>query len=316
MRNLNGILFVTAAFCLLFLNDALGEVQQGPKFAGEFFGIKVPQENYFFVKGVVMVFGNKFGSTPATSEEEEKIIWDQLLLSYEAFRRGVMVSEEEVEREVARMLQAEKIGFDWKVDKEAYQRWLKDKANESPELFENQMRHMLQLQKLREQVMNGIEPPVSGKEALQEFLNEHNSLNVEIVQFAKKKDADNFYRKVKKGSKVWDEEKNRRPDDFKRMGLVSTEFLMDQWKFPKEDVYKMMAMKKGQTYPAFPIYSGYAVCRIIETRPANRKDFARFKDSYYEQIRRRKKYEGLDRWFESLKKQSNIKIYKEVSKDG
>lgn len=327
MRHHNGILFVVAACCCIFFNDALSQAQQEqkqePKFAGELFGIRVPADNYFFVKGVVMVFGNKFGEAPATPEEEEKIIWDQLLLSYEAFRRGVIIDQEEVEEEVAKIVEAEKAAFDWKTDKESYQKWLKEKVNESPELFENQIRHLLQLQKLRRQVMDGIEPRVTAKEARQEFMNEHNSLNVEIVQFGEKKDADKFYGKVKKGPKAWDEEKNKRPNDFKRMGLVSTEFLMDLWKFPKEDVYKMMAMKKDRMYPPFPIYSGlptgqagYAVCRIIETRPANKKDFSKFKDSFYEQIRRKKKNEGLNQWLENLKKQANIKIYKEVSENG
>ena len=36
----------------------------------------------------------------------------------------------------------------------------------------------------------------------------------------------------------------------------------------------------------------------------------RIKESYYEQIRIRRKYEGLDEWFGNLKKQAKIEVYK------
>lgn len=287
----------------------LPRVPPEQKFVGEFFEVKVSLENYSFVKGCLMVFGNKFGASPKTPQEEEKVIWDQLLLSYEAFRRGVVINQEEVDREVDKILQAEKTSFDRKMDKAAYEKWVKDKVNASWELFENQIRHFLQIEKLRQQIMNGIEPPVTRKEAFEEFLNEHNSLDVEMIKFADKKAADSFYLAARGQQKLWDEEKNKRPNDFKRIGLVSWEFLLDIWKFPKDDLEKMLTMEKLRIHQAFPIYNGYAVCRIMETRPANKKDFERFKDYYYEQVRGRKKNNDLDLWFENLKKQAKIKIY-------
>ncbi len=250
------LLFLFApAFCQEVSKGAqapIQELRQKPKFVGEFFEVKVSLENYYFVKGCLMVFGNKFGPSPKTKEEEEKIIWDQLLLSYEAFRRGVVINQEEVDREVEKILQAEKVGFGGKTDKAVYEKWVKDKVNASPELFENQIRHFLQIEKLRQQVMNGIEPPVTRNEAFEEFLNEHNSLDVEIVQFAGKKEADNFFLAARGEQKFWDEEKNKRPNDFKHIGLVSCEFLLDIWKFPKDDLDKMLKLEKLRIYRAFP----------------------------------------------------------------
>ena len=51
-------------------------------------------------------------------------------------------------------------------------------------IFENQIRHLLQIQKLRQQVMDSITPSVSLNEAKQEFRNEYNSLSLEVVEFA------------------------------------------------------------------------------------------------------------------------------------
>lgn len=290
--------------------------KQEPKYVGIFFDIQVPIENYYFIKGVIAVFGNKFGPQPQNEQEKETIIWDQLLLSYEAFRRGITVNQEEVDQEITKILQTDKVDFDWKNNKEAYERWVKEKVNVSTALFENQLRYLLQLQKLREQVMESIEPQVTEKEAYQEFLNEHNSLSVELVQFDEKKDADRFYKNAKANPKLWDEEKNKRPNDFKRPGFIALEFLIDIWRFSKDAVYKMMKMKAGEVHPAAPIYKGWGVFRVLDKRPANTAEFKRFKDSYYGQIRTRKKYDGLSEWFESLKKQANITIYKEGRENG
>ncbi|TAN60431.1 hypothetical protein EPN16_05400 [bacterium] len=287
-------------------------VNEEERFAGRFFDVQVPRSNYLFVKGVLTIFGTRGGPQPATPEEEEMAVWDELLLSYEAFRRGIQVNQDEVNAEIGRMFQEEKAGFDWKTDKDAYEKWLKEKAGVTAELFENQIRHLLQIQNLRQRIMDDIVPDVSKREAFQEFLNEHNSLNVELAEFGEKKAAEEFYKKAIRDPGLWDEERGRRPKDFKQIGLVSLEFLMDIWRFPKDAVYGMMKMKKNTLHPPEPIYKGYGVFKVLETRPASDKDFSKIRDSYYEQIKIRKKYKGLGEWFENLKKQSNIIIYPKI----
>ncbi len=317
-----GVLFVgIVLFSRLFVTSLRGEelknqppVQAEPQtvFAGRIFEAQVPLDNYLFVKGVISVFGNKFGSPPANEEEEERLVWDQLLLSYEAFRRGVTVNQEEVEEEVKKILQAQEADFDFKSDATAYEKWVKEKVNASAVIFENQIRHLLQIQKLRQQVMDAIEPRVSEAEARQEFLNEYNSLSVELVEFADLKEAQDFYNKAKARPGFWDEEKAGNTREFRRPGFVALEFLMDIWKFPKEALYKMIRLKPGSVYSPVAIYKGYAAAKVLETRPADEKEFEkpRIKESYYEQIRIRGKYEGLDKWFEDLRKQANVEVYK------
>ena len=282
------------------------------EYVGKFFDLEVPAENYVFIKGGLVLFGNKFGAMPKSLEEEEDCIWEQLLLSYEAHRRGIIVVQEEINNEVQNTLQADKVAFDWRKDKEAYEKWIKEKTNASSVLFENLIRHNLQIQKLREQVMESLTVTVSEKEARQEFLNEHNAISVELVEFSRKKEAQAFYVAAKANPKFWEQEKDKRPADFRRPGFVSLEFLMDIWMFPKDDLYRMIRMNIGSFYPPIHIYKGYGVCRILEVRPAETKEFKGLKDSYYAQLRERKKYAGLGEWFEGLKRQAKIIRYKKT----
>ncbi len=308
----------TVLFSPGFLDNAAAHDEPQTVFAGRIFEAQVPLDNYLFVKGALSVFGNKFGSPPANKEEEERYVWDQLLLSYEAFRRGVTVNQEEVEEEVRKILQADAAAFDFKSDAPAYEEWVKEKVNASVVIFENQIRHLLQIQKLRQQVMDSIAPSVSLNEAKQEFLNEYNSLSLEVAEFADLKEAAGFYDKVKRNPKPWDEEKDKKVKEFRRPGFVALEFLMDIWKFPKEALYKMIRLKPGSIYPPVPIYKGYGVSKVLETRLADDMEFEKpnIKESYYEQIRIRRKYEGLDKWFEDLKKQADIEVYKQIKEEG
>lgn len=308
----------TVLFSPVFLNNAAAQDEPQGVFAGRIFDAQVPLDNYLFVKGVLSVFGNKFGSPPANEEEEARYVWDQLLLSYEAFRRGVTVNQEEVEEEVRKILQADAAAFDFKSDALAYEEWVKKKVNASVVIFENQIRHLLQIQKLRQRVMDSIAPSVSLNEAKQEFLNEYNSLSLEVAEFADLKEASGFYEKTRRSSKSWDEEKDKKVNEFRRPGFVALEFLMDIWKFPKEALYKMIRLKPGSIYPPVHIYKGYGVAKVLEVRQADDMEFEKpkIKESYYEQIRIRRKYEGLDKWFEDLKKQADIEVYKQIKEEG
>jgi hypothetical protein len=309
-------IFISGFFLWLIsspvLNSVQAQIELKPKeeLAGEFFGTPVPMSNYNFVKSVLMVFGNKWGPQPKDSQEWEDCIWQDLVLSYEAFRRNIQVSPQEIDTEVENTLSGEKVDFDWKKDKEAYARWLKEKLQGTPELFENQLKHLIQLQKLRKQVMDSFQPQATEEEAFQEFLNEYNTLSVELVQFDEEKKAQEFYDLAKTNPQSWEEEKGKRPKDFVRPGFVSLEFLMDLWGFPKGAAYKMMKMEIGEFYPPAPIYKGFGVFKILEKRIADEAKYPQRKESYYEQIRSKKRYEGFEQWVKDLKQRASIRVYK------
>lgn len=286
---------------------------ENPRFAGQFFDVLVPIENYSFARSVLVVFGNKFGGQPRTPEEFDDCVWDHLLYSYEAFRRGIVVQREEIDKEIDDIMKSGGADFDWKKDKEAYAKWIKAKTNEPAELFENQIKHLLEIQKVRDRVMAEIEPAVTNKEAYQAFLDEQNHLGVELVEFAKKKDAIGFYQKAGANPGFWEEEKAMTPKNFKSLDAVTLIFLMDLWKFPRSAVYEMMRMKKGEIHGPSPIYRGYGVFKILGQRHADTSQYKNGKAAYFEKIKARKRYEGLGKWFENLK--SEAKIIKNYNKE-
>lgn len=300
-------------FILFFLKPGFSEeaLKKTPRYVGEFFGVKVPEKNHFFIKSALTVFGNRFGAPPKNAEEEEKCVWDQLLLSFEAFRRGIDVEQADVDAEVLKILQAGNVSFDKAKDSAAYEKWVNENTGEPARVLEEQIRHLLQIEKLRAQVMGSVNASVTIEEARQAFMDERSALGLEFVRFAEEKEAEKFYDSVKKNPRLWDEEKEKRPGDFKGMGAVSLVFLMDIWRIPRVAIDKMMRMKQGSVYPPIEVYGDYAVFKVLEQRSADRPDFSKAKAYYFAKVKRRKEYEGLNRWFEDLKKEADIKIYKE-----
>jgi len=319
-------IFLQLLVCVCFVTPVFSAEQKHPvvkqkvanqdklkpeEFAGELFGVPVPMQNYYFIANTATIFGIGQGQQPKNDQEKQDYIWDQLLLSFESFRRNIEVTPEEVDKEVGKIIALEKAGVDKKIDKAAYEKWVKQKTNEPSEAFENQIRHLLQVQKLRQQVMDSISPAVTDEEARQKFLDQRNTLSVELAQFDSKPKAEEFYKQARRNKDFWEKEKKSRPQDFKRPGFVSLEFLMDIWKFPRTAVFKMMKLKAGDIYAPEPVYQGFAVFKILEIKPANDKEFAeKVKESYYEQIKGRKKFDGMNDWFNKLKSQANIKINK------
>ena len=181
------------------LNRLVKDIKpEDSKIAGELFGIPVPLGNYYFAKRVVMTFSAPWRGTPKTQDELEDLVWQELLFSFEAFRRGIEASQEEIDEEIDKMLKADKVSFDRKTDSKAYEKWVRERLNEPVDLFENQMEHLVKLHKLRQQIIDSIEPQVSQEEAYDKFLDEYNTLLVELAQFDDLKKAREFYEQILK----------------------------------------------------------------------------------------------------------------------
>ena len=249
------------------------------------------------------------------AQDIEEATWEQLLLSLVAFSKNVTVTDQEIQDEIGKILQAENVGFDWKTDKAAYEGWLKEKIKEPAVVFENQVKHLLQLEKLRNIVRDGMNPEIPEIEARQEFMMNKGMLNLELVKFAEEKEADEFYKKVKGRFRVWENEKKKTPKIFKRPGFVTLVYLNKLWSIPQDALEKMLEKDKDEIYPPRPVYKGWGVFKILEKKAADEALFVQEKEGYYERVRNRKKSEGLDEWIKQLKAQANIKVYKKGGKD-
>jgi len=426
--------------------------------AGEFFGIPVPLSNYYFARRVVETFNAPWRPVPKNKKELEDLTWQELLLSYEAYRRGIKAMDVEINSYIDKILRQEKVSFNWHTDKEAFRRWVEDKLKEPVELFRNQVAHLIKLNKLREQVIDSIEPDVTEKEAYQKFLDEYNTLSVELIQFddLKKaqsfygqimrslpkgaldkliwddlilsyeaykrkiksderivkgtiaellwdnnvrfnwkknkkalkewikdnigvsedvfrkrisfiskidklrqdiyagneqpvdknkiydnilrkyktikrayikfpkifrvspsrvfifkslKDAEDFYRKVRREAGPWGDKKRKDPKQFRRPGFVALDFLIHMWKFKRDDAYNMLKLEPGDYYHPAPIYKGYAVFKILNIRKADPREFEKRRQYYFKRVGMIKKYEGFKQWLKDLKEEADIKIY-------
>lgn len=304
------IFCIVIVFSFLATDICQAQQQEQPEYVGEFFGMPVSKQNYFFIKSIIAVFGNRWGKQPGTADEIEDVTWEELLLSYEAFRRNIVATQEEVDSEIDKMLKDEKAAFNWKKDKDAYAKWVKDKAGEPVELFGNQIRQLIEINKLREQVRSGFEPQVTDEEAHQVYLNQYNSISLEIIEFAEKKEAEDFYRKAKKDRAPWEAEKKKRPDSVRQPGFVTLEFLIEIWGVPKAALYKMLKMELKDIYPPEPIYKGFGVFMILEKRLADELEYPKRKYYYFDLIKERKRNGVLAGWLKDLKEKAKIKIYK------
>ncbi len=188
--------FLVVSFMLCLLSSSLGIAQTPPaepEMAGELFGVEVPTGNYYFAKRAVISFSAKWRGTPKDEKELEDLVWQELLFSYEAYKRKIEVNTDEIDTEIEKILKANKVEFNWRVDKQAYQDWVKQNLGVNLEVFRNQIEHLVKLEKLRKQVLDSFDPDVSEEEAYQKYLNEYNTLMVELRQFDKLEQAEEFY---------------------------------------------------------------------------------------------------------------------------
>ncbi|MCG8430882.1 MAG: hypothetical protein MJA29_06905 [Candidatus Omnitrophica bacterium] len=280
-------------------------------YVGEIFGTKVSRQNYNFARAGIVLFGNKWGRRPKTAGELDKLVWEHLILSFIAFNQDITVPQEDVHAEISRTLAAEQAGFDWREDPGAYEQWVRRRTNVSTAVFEGEIRHMMQIERLRRQMLKSISAQieVSSAEAREKFLREYNSLSVELIEFEQLRDAEEFFKQVKRNTNLWKKEKKRNPERFKRPGFVSLEFLIDLWGFPAEAAFAMMRRNSDDFYPPRPIYEGYAVFKILEKRPADESLFPGREQAYRDKVREIKAQQGLRSWIDQLTRDAGIRIY-------
>ncbi|MBI3011069.1 MAG: peptidyl-prolyl cis-trans isomerase [Candidatus Omnitrophica bacterium] len=276
--------------------------------AGEIFGTPVSVGNYAFAKRVASMFPRPWGASDLPEAEREPAIWESLILHYEAFRRGVRATDEEVETMVNGLLRNYDRPFGRRDDPDAYRRWVVETLYEEVELFENQIRYLIQIQKLKDQMLQEQRTVADEEELRQEFLNEKHHVGGEMVTFDTQEDAQTFYEQVN-DPKAWETMKAKGDSKVRPVSLMTLEAYMDLWGIPKDQMYAFHAMELGAVGPPMPFGKHWCVYRLLEKRTGDLKDFPAARDAYQKQVEMKKKYEALKRWIEQLKVSARLRVF-------
>lgn len=120
---------------------------------GRIFGKEVSFQDYLLAQKTVQIFTpSARESAPPDPAEIEARTWEFLVLSREAKRRKIEVTDDEVRREIARLVE----GAGGKTfDAQQYEQWVRGALREEPREFEKQVRDELRIQKLLAQVREG-----------------------------------------------------------------------------------------------------------------------------------------------------------------
>jgi len=296
----------SATACAKDAPQASSPAQPQDEVAGYIFGEPVPLGNYAFAKRVSYQFP-RLWEEGLLGEEREQAIWDALILHYESFRRGIAVSEEELERRINSVLKNQQQSLTRAQDPAAYAQWVKTTLDEDVPLFENQMRYLLQIDKLKDEVRHSAVVSVTEQQMQQEFLNEQHHLGGEMVVFDAKDEAHAFYDEVREPGR-WDAMKAAGERTVRPVSLMTLEAYVDLWSIPKDQLDAFHAMALGSVGEPMPFGKQWCVYRLLEKRTGDLADFPKQRESYEQQIRTKRQYEALTRWVDDLKRSANLKI--------
>ncbi len=280
--------------------------------AGMIFGVPVGKGNYYFAKRVAYMFPRPWGAADVPEEQRDDIVWEQLILHYESFRRGVTVTDDELEEMVNILLKNQEQTFTRRGDPAVYQQWVTEALSEPVDLFENQVRYLIQIRNLRNLVLQEQQVTVTDEEMQQEFLNEQHHVGGEIVVFDAQAEAQAFYEQYHEPAQ-WEAKKAEGSQPVRPVSLMTLEAYMDLWSIPKDQIYAFHALELGSVGAPMPFGKAWCVYRLLDKRTGDLNDFPAQRDAYRQQVEMKKKYEALARWIEDLKQRANRQAFVDAS---
>lgn len=143
------------------------QFEEASRSPGRIFGKEVSFQEYLLAKQAVQIFlpTPEAGKEPPAAEEIEARTWEFLVLSHEARRRKIPVTDEEVRQEIEPLLGRAR---ETRLTREQYFQWVRTAFREEPREFEKQVREHLRIRKLLAQVRQKAE--ADPEEALKRWL--------------------------------------------------------------------------------------------------------------------------------------------------
>lgn len=277
---------------------------------GEAFGKLITNKEFYYYYKTALIFTRQGTEKEEERTEEDRIqeAWQNLIFNWEAKSLGITVDREELEAELRRLLKEKNIEY----GTPEYAGWVKTNFGEDVDVFERRVEDLLRINKLINEKSNP-EVTVTEEEMKEKFLNQYNSFESEYILFNNAQEAKDFAERCKKNPRLWydtyQEKKSLGQKGAAWINIMSLEALIDLWKIPKEDAYRILESKEGDFIPAKNYY-GDCVFRLLYRRKADLKEYDEKKQEYYRKmLTRAKKYKIVKAYFDDLFKRANYRDY-------
>ena len=283
---------------------------------GEAFGAPVKNEEFLHHFKTASLFTRSGGGQAERNDEDRRQeAWQNLVFVKEAKDQGVTVPREEIVAELKRLLFEKNVEY----GSEQYTRWVIENFAEDPKTFERRIEDLLTINKLLKMKLDP-EVTVTAEEMKEKFLNQYNSFESEYILFENDpQGAQEFAANCKKNPKLWfDTYQEKKPLGQKGaswINIMSLEALIDLWKIPKEDAYRILNGKEGDFTVAKQFY-GDAVFRLLYSRKADLKEYTEAKQQYYrEMLTKSKKHKQAQEYLDGLFKRANFRDFLKEKED-
>lgn len=305
------ILLPVALISLFFVNPSLLAAQGGNlrfEAIGEVFGRPVSSSEFNYYLKTASIF-TRFGKDGERKEEEVRNeAWQNLIFRQEATRLNISVTKQELKEEIQRLLSEKEIEY----GSADYPVWISSQLGEDVDIFERRIEDLLIINKFMNEKTNP-EVTATDEEAKEKFLNQYNSFESEYIKFDNEGDAKAFLEKVKADPKLWkdtyDQKRELGQKGSSWINIMSLEALIDLWKIPRDDAYRILAHQPGE-FIAAKFFYGDAVFRLLSKRDADLEKFTdKKKESLKDAIIRSRKHKIVKEYFEELLGRANYRDF-------
>ncbi len=277
------------------------------KVVGEVFGRPVTAEEFAYHHKIA-VFFTRTGKASRTDEETREEAWQNLVFRQGANRLNVTVRRKELLEELNRLLSEKNVEH----GSRGYRELIRTQFKESVDVFERRVEDLLVVNKFIK-IKTEPEVTVTEEEMKQKFQNQRNSFESEYILFENKKAAEGFLERVKKRPRLWkDTYDEKRPEGQKGASWINTmslEALIDLWKIPRDDAYRILGHDEGD-FVAGKLYYGDAVFRLLRKREADMEQYTDEKKEYYRStMTSAKKRKIVKEYFDDLFKRASHRDY-------
>ncbi|MFH1411240.1 MAG: peptidylprolyl isomerase [Candidatus Omnitrophota bacterium] len=261
-----------------FAEDKKPRLSEDPDTVGEAFGEPISSQDFFYYYKTASLF-SRDQKESKTDEDVRQEAWQNLVFSRGAEELGLEVPREELENEISRLVGEKEI----KYGTPEYDIWVITQIKDGIDTFEKRIKDLLLVNKLMK-LKADAEVTVTDEEIEQKFRNQYNSFESEYIQFEDKAKAEEFFEKVTKDRGLWKKTYDEKREDGQKgaawINVMSLEALIDLWKIPKEDAYRILESDQGDFIVAKFFY-GDAVFRLLRKKTADMEQFDEKKKEYY-----------------------------------